>query len=124
MDKDENVILTKTYNFELNIIRLYKELVYYQKEFDLSRQLLRSATSIGSNSEEAVGAQSRKDFSAKFSIAYKESRETKYWLRLLRDSQILKTDTANNLIKDCEEIQKIITSILKTTKAFVIDKTN
>ena len=117
MDKNENVILTKTYSFALNIIKLYKELVYNQKEFDLSRQLLRSATSIGSNAEEAAGAQSRKDFIAKFSIAYKESRETNYWLRLLRDSRILAADTANNLISDCEEIQKIITSILKTTKA-------
>ncbi len=116
MAKDENIILTKTYNFALKIIKLYKELIYNQKEFDLSRQLLRSATFIGSNAEEAAGAQSRKDFIAKFSIAYKESRETNYWLRLLRDSQIIKSDTANNLIVDCEEIQKIITSILKTTK--------
>ncbi|MBA7524469.1 hypothetical protein ES705_16607 [subsurface metagenome] len=117
MAKSENIILTKSYEFALKIVKLYKKLVYNQKEFDLSRQLLRSGTSIGSNAEEATGAQSRKDFIAKFSIAYKESRETKYWLRLLRDSEIIESDSANELITDCEEIQKIITSILKTTKA-------
>ncbi len=117
MAKSENIILTKSYEFALKIIKLYKELIYNQKEFGLSRQVLRSGTSIGANAEEAVGAQSKKDFIAKFSIAYKESRETKYWLRLLKDSEIIDSVSANKLITDCEEIQKIISSILKTTKA-------
>ena len=117
MSREENIILSKTYQFALRIISLYKILTYKQKEYDLSRQLLRSGTSIGSNTEEAVGAQSRKDFIAKLSIAYKESRETKYWLRLLKDSDIIDKIMADQLITDCEEIQKILTSILKTTKS-------
>lgn len=117
MAKSENIILSKSYEFALKIVKLYKNLIYQQKEYELSRQLLRSGTSIGANSEEAAGAQSRKDFIAKFSIAYKEARESSYWLRLLRDSGIIEGDLANELISDCEEIQKIIASILKTTKA-------
>ncbi len=117
MAKNENIILVKSYEFALKIIHLYKDLIYNQKEYVLSKQILKSGTSIGANSEEASGAQSKKDFIAKFSIAYKESRETNYWLRLLRDSEIIERESANNLISECEEIQKILTSILKTSKA-------
>ncbi|MFT5917342.1 MAG: four helix bundle protein [Flammeovirgaceae bacterium] len=79
--KTENVILTKSYQFSLRIIKLYVHLKSEKKEYELSKQVLRSGTSIGANSEEGVGAQSKKDFIAKFSIAYKEDRETHYWLR-------------------------------------------
>lgn len=82
----ENIILTKSYNFALRIVILYKELCENKKEFVLSKQLLRSGTSIGANLEETMGGQSKKDFLAKITIAYKEARETHYWIRLLIDS--------------------------------------
>lgn len=111
----ENLILQKTYSFALKIIRVYI-LLKDDKEYLLSKQLLRSATSIGANAEEGSAAQTRKDFIAKFSIALKEAKETHYWLRLLRDSNILEKATADVLMIECEEIQKIITSILKTSR--------
>jgi four helix bundle protein len=111
-----SVILDKSYSFALKIIKVYQYLSKSKKEFELSRQILRSGTSIGANSEEATGAQSRKDFIAKFSIAYKEARETNYWLRLLKDSGYIEEKQANELINDCTEIQKIIASILVSSK--------
>ena len=111
----ENLILQKTYSFALKIIRVYI-LLKDDKEYLLSKQLLRSATSIGAKAEEGSAAQTRKDFIAKFSIALKEAKETHYWLRLLRDSNILEKATADVLMIECEEIQKIITSILKTSR--------
>lgn len=82
----------------------------------MSKQILRSGTSIGANVEEAIGGQSRKDFAAKLSIAYKEARETKYWLRLLRDADILDKRLAESLLLDAEEILKIIGSIKQTMR--------
>ncbi|MEL6918888.1 MAG: four helix bundle protein, partial [Bacteroidota bacterium] len=87
-----------------------------EREFILSKQLLRSGTSIGSNISEANGAISKADFSAKISIAYKESLETKYWLNLLKDSDYISANLANKLIIDADELSKIMFSILKTTR--------
>jgi four helix bundle protein len=87
-----------------------------QKEFVLSKQVLRSGTSIGANVEEAIGGQSRRDFLSKCSIAYKEARETRYWLRLLRDTDYLTPQQAESLLTDVDEILRILTSIIKTTK--------
>jgi four helix bundle protein len=112
----ENIILSKTYSFALKIVKLYRFLREEQREFELSKQILRSGTSIGANSEEASAAQSRKDFISKYSIALKETRETRYWLRILRDSDYIKPAIAKTYIDDCEEILRIITAILKTTK--------
>ncbi|GAB7257032.1 hypothetical protein OBPA_14970 [Polaribacter sp. OB-PA-B3] len=84
--KKDNIIQTKSYNFAVRIIKLYKHLSQEKKEFVLSKQLLRSGTSIGANIEEAIGGQSRKDFLAKLTIAYKEARESHYWIRLLKDT--------------------------------------
>lgn len=112
----ENPARDKSYDFALRIIKLYKYLVEDKKEYVLSKQILRSGTSIGANMEEALGGQSRRDFLAKVSIAYKETRETHYWLRLLRDSSFLKNKTAQSLLDDCEELLKIFGSIQKTTK--------
>ncbi len=81
--KSENVVQTKSYNFALRVIKLYKYLSQEKKEFILSKQLLRSGTSIGANIEESIGGQSKADFFAKLTIAYKETRESKYWIRLL-----------------------------------------
>lgn len=112
----ENVIQNKTCAFSLKIVKLYKRLVDEKREYVLSKQLLRCGTSIGADIEEAIGGQSQKDFYAKLTISYKEARETKYWLRLLNDSDYLEEDTANNLLNDVEEIPRIIGSIQKTIK--------
>ena len=84
-----NVIRDKSYAFAIRVVNLYKYLVYTKKEFVLSKQVLRSGTSIGANVEEAIGAQSSKDFIAKLSISYKEARETNYWIRLLKDTNFI-----------------------------------
>jgi len=112
----ENIIQKKSFNFALRIINLYKYLIENKKEFILSKQLLRSGTSIGANIEEAIGGQSRKDFVSKFSIAYKESRETLYWIKLLKESNYLNQNQSSSLINDCEELVKIITKIQKSLK--------
>ncbi|MCD4681628.1 MAG: four helix bundle protein [Bacteroidales bacterium] len=111
----ENVIQIKSYNFALRIIKAYQYLKSKQ-EYDLGRQLLRSGTSIGANIEEAIGGQSEKDFFAKMNISHKESRETHYWLRLLKDSAIIEDKLSTSLIKDCEELLKLSTSIITTMK--------
>lgn len=113
----ENIIQLKTYSFALEIVKVYKHLCEDQKEFVLSKQLLRSGTSIGANIEEAIGGQSEKDFYAKLTISYKEARETKYWLRLLIDSGYLNQEKANKILVDIEEILRIIGSIQKTMKS-------
>jgi four helix bundle protein len=113
----ENVIQTKSYQFSLKIITTYKSLVENNKEYVLAKQLLRSGTSIGANIEEAIGGQSDRDFLSKISIAYKEARETHYWLRLLRDSGFLLPENAALLLNECDEILKILSSILKTIKS-------
>lgn len=94
--KTENKILEMSFDFSLQIISLYKKLIE-NKEYVLSKQLLRSATSIGANVEEAMAAQSRKDFISKMSIASKEARETRYWLRLLEKSKLVNIDYSDYL---------------------------
>ena len=111
----ENIILTKTYNFAIRIVNLHTHLHKTTHTFDIARQLLRSGTSIGANTEEAVGAESKKDFIHKLSIAYKEARETKYWLRLLRDTNILEKKLAQSMINDCDDILAIIGRIKITS---------
>lgn len=117
----DNVIIKKSFEFALRIVRLSKYLNEEKKEYVLSRQILKSGTSIGANVEESLGGQSDKDFIARLSIAYKEARETNYWLRLLKESDILEEKIANSLIDDCIELEKIITSILKTMKEKTIN---
>ncbi len=115
MEKKENIIRDKTYDFALKVISTFKEL-QNRREFVLSKQLIRSATSVGANIEEGVQGQSKKDFIHKFSIAQKEITETIYWLRLLRDSDYLPTNNAEPLIESAKEIQRIITAIIITAK--------
>ena len=112
----ESILREKSYQFALRIIKLYKFISTEKKEFVLSKQILRSGTSIGANVEEATQAQSKTDFVHKLSIAQKESAETNYWLRLLRDSEFLTEKQAESLLVDCEEIQKMLTSSIKTSK--------
>ena len=112
--KKENIILDKSFDFALQIIELYKQLVA-EKEFILSKQLLRSGTSIGANVEEATAGISRKDFTAKMSIASKEARETRYWLRLLAKSTLVNLDFKKHL-DEIENIINILTAIVKTSQ--------
>ena len=112
--KTENKIVSLTFDFSLEIIRLYKSLVD-RKEYVISKQLLRSATSIGANVEEANAAQTKKDFIAKMSIASKEARETKYWLRLLDKRKLVPLDYSTFLTL-IEHIINIITKIVKTSQ--------
>ncbi len=113
----DSILKSKSYNFALRTIKLYKYLVEEHREYVLSKQILRSGTSIGANIEEANQAQSRADFIHKLSIAHKEAFETHYWLRLLRDSEMLELKLAESLLAECEEIQRMLTSSIKTTKA-------
>ena len=114
--KHNNIVREKSYKFALRIIELYKYLNYEKKEYALGKPLLLCCTSIGANIEEAIGGQTEKDFYTKITIAYKETRETNYWLRLLKDSGILDTKIANSLLKGCDELLKIIGSIQLTLK--------
>lgn len=112
----ENLVQNRSYDYALKIVSAYKFLSLTKKEFILSKQLLRSGTAIGANVEEAIGGQSRKDFSSKLSIAYKEARETSYWIRILLDSDYLEKELADSLLLDCNEILRIIGSIQRTIR--------
>tara|TARA_R110002153_G_scaffold2710_3_gene13009 strand:+ start:1073 stop:1423 length:351 start_codon:yes stop_codon:yes gene_type:complete len=112
----ENIVQVKSYAFAIKIVNTFKVLQQDSKEFVLSRQLLRAGTSIGANIEEAIGGQSRKDFFAKLTIAYKEARETKYWIRLLTDTKYLDKETSRILLEDIEELLRIIGSNQKTIR--------
>ena len=114
--KKDNVIQIKSYAFAVRIVKLYQHLCETKKEFVLSKQLLHSGTSIGANIEEAIDGQSKKDFFAKLTIAYKEARETHYWIRLLTDTNYLNQNESKSLLQDIEELLKIIGSIQKTIR--------
>ena len=116
MNDIRDKLKNKSYRFALRIIGLYKFLCDEKKEYVLSKQILRSGTSIGANIEEANAGQTKKDFLAKMSIASKEARETLYWLKLLRDSDYIEEKIAKSLINDIEELVRILTSIVKTTQ--------
>jgi len=110
----ESLIQKKSFKFALKIIELYKKLQTLN-EYVISRQLLRSGTSIGANVEEASAGQSRKDFLAKMAIASTEARETQDWLRLLEESHLVNLDISSEL-QDLNKLIRILTSIVKTTK--------
>ena len=107
-----NVVRDKSFDFALRIVDLYKYLRYEKKEYVLSKQLLRSGTSIGANVEEAQAAQSKKDFISKMSIASKEARETLYWLKLLKYGSYITND---EIINDSNELIRLLTSIVKSS---------
>ena len=109
----KSIIHEKSFLFALEVIELFKGL-QVEREFVLSKQLLRSGTSIGANVEEALAGQSRRDFLAKMSIASKEARETRYWLLLLQKSKLTRLDL-NQAIQNNQELIRILTSIVKTT---------
>ncbi len=112
----DNIIEEKSFDFAVSIVNLYKYLCDSKKEYVLSKQLLRSGTSIGANVAEAQQAQSKADFVSKMSIALKEATETKYWLRLLNATNFLNEPDTKTILADCVEIEKILTSILKSSK--------
>ena len=111
-----NVIQDKSRAFAIEIINCYKFLVEEQHEYVLSKQLLRSGTSVGANARESKNAQSKSDFLNKLSIALKEADETDYWLDLLHATDYLDDAMYDALANDCNEIIKILTSIIKTLK--------
>ena len=111
-----SVMTEKSFSFALRIVKLYQHLSGKKKEFVLSKQVLRSGTSIGANVEESRGAQSTPDFQAKISVAYKEARETSYWLRLLYASKYLTERQFTSLHTDCEELIRILGSTQLTLK--------
>nr|BFF38718.1 four helix bundle protein [Tenacibaculum mesophilum] len=118
MKLEKNPLQNKSYDFALLIIKLSKKLMKENKEFILSKQIVRSGTSVGANIVEANGAISKADFSAKISIAYKECLETKYWLSLLKDSEEIRIEEYKELFEKADEIAKILFSILKTTRIY------
>jgi len=116
--KTENMIVDLSFDFAVETIGLYKVLIE-QKEFVMSKQLLRCGTSIGANVEEAIAGQSRRDFISKMSIASKEARETQYWLKLLNKTQFVSLDYSPYILK-IEHIINIITKIVKTSQELTI----
>lgn len=112
----DNVLYQKAYAFAVRVVKAYQFLSQEKKEFVLSKQLLRCGTSIGANVSEANGAISDADFSAKISISYKESLETKYWLNLLHDTEYLKSNIFNSLLIDADELSKILFTTLRSTR--------
>jgi len=116
MEKKENVVMNKSYVFALRIIKLYKHLLAEQKEYVLSKQILRSGTAIGALVKEAEHAQSKADFINKMNIALKEANETEYWLMLLKDSDYLDERSFQSIHSDSSELIKLLASIVKTSK--------
>ncbi len=115
---DKNIVLNKSFDFSVRVVNLYKYLCKEKKEYVLSKQLLRSGTSIGANINEAQAGQSKKDFIAKMAIASKEARESKYWIDLLIKTDYLEADSKHtkSLLSEIEEIVKLLTSIVKTSQ--------
>ncbi|MBK2257752.1 four helix bundle protein [Francisella philomiragia] len=112
----DNLILDKSFNFSIRVVKLYKYLCENKKEYVLSKQLVRSGTSIGANINEAQAGQSKADFIAKMCIASKEARETKYWINLLIKTDYLDKDDKHvqSIVDDIDEIVKLLTSIIKS----------
>lgn len=114
--KKENVVMSKSYAFALRIVKLYKYLVYEKKEYVLSKQLLRSGTSIGALIKEGEHAQSKADFLNKMNVALKEANETQYWIELLRDSDYLSYEESLSIYDNSNELIRLLASIVKSTK--------
>ena len=112
----DTILYRKAFAFAVRVVRLHQHIVNEKREFVLSKQLLRSGTSIGANISEANGAISQADFSSKISIAYKESLEAKYWLSLLTETEFITENARSSLHKDADELSKILFSILRTTR--------
>ena len=114
---NRSITFDKSKSFSVRIIKLYTYLKDNKKEYILSKQLLRCGTSIGANIAEAECAVSKKDFHAKVHIAYKECAETKYWLEVLHDSELLTDAQFESIFNDCQELYRLLASITKSTKS-------
>ena len=114
--RTQSITETKSFDFALNIIQVYEKIVSEKHEYTLSKQLLRSGTSIGANVSEAIGGYSKNDFRFKISIAHKEARETAYWIKLMAASHYISPTEEFNLIQDVNELIKLLSSTLLTTK--------
>ena len=112
---NKNIVKEKSFDFAIRIVKLYKYLMEEKKEFVLSKQILRCGTSIGANINEAQQGQSKKDFLMKMNISLKECTETKYWIELLRATDYINQEQKDSIINDCIELEKLLTSIVKTT---------
>ena len=112
----DNPIKSKSKKFAVRIVRLYQYLCAEKNEYVLSKQILRSGTSVGANIREALDGQSKADFTAKMSIALKEASETEYWLELLFETDYLSDEQYASLHGDCKELVKMLTSIVKTSR--------
>ena len=115
-DVEENPLIAKTLDFSVRIVNLYKCLRDERHETVMSKQVLRSGTSIGANASEAIAAESTDDFVHKLTISLKEANETKYWILLLHRTQFIKEEEFKSIIKDCQELRKMIGSIISSTK--------
>lgn len=117
----DNIIFNKSKIFAVRIINLYKYLCDTKNEYVISKQLLRSGTSIGANVREAGVAQSKKDFIAKMNIALKEAAESEYWIELLHETNYISKNEFDSIKSDCSEINRLLISIIKTSNNFVAD---
>ena len=120
LQRKENIILAKTDAFGDRILKLYQYLIKEKQEFILSKQILRSGTSIGANTAEARNAQGEKDFINKMNIALKEADETEYWLKKLQSGEYITPCQYESMHNDNEEIIKILTKIIKTMKQKIL----
>jgi four helix bundle protein len=118
----DSIVKNKSYAFAVNVVRLAREL-RQRHEFELSKQVLRSGASIGANIEEALAGISRRDFTAKMGIASKEARETHYWLRLIQDSESITSNAVLPMLRDVEELLRILTAIVKTSQNGTLQET-
>ncbi len=112
----KSIVYEKAFEFAVEVIKLYKYLSGEKKEYVLSKQILRSGTSIGANIKEALQGQTKKDFIYKINISLKEASETEYWLELLRASNYIDQKTHEQLLTSCQELIKILTAIIKSSK--------
>ena len=118
-DAETNAVLMKSFAFAVRCVNLRKYLIKEKGEYDMSRQLLRCGTSIGANIKEALRGQTRPDFGTKMNISLKEASESEYWIELLQATEYLTPEQGDNLLKDCRELIKLLTSVVKTTFAKV-----
>ena len=114
--KEENIIAAKSYAFAVRCVKLYKYLCDEKNDYTIGRQLMRSGTSIGANVKEATRGISKADFTAKMSISLKEASETEFWIEVLRDTDYITEEQADSMLKDCNELLKLLMSIVKTSK--------
>ncbi|MCL2103704.1 MAG: four helix bundle protein [Kiritimatiellaeota bacterium] len=117
----DNIVLVKSKSFAIRVVRLYQHLTETKKEFVLSKQLLRSGTSVGANVREAVNAQSKKDFVSKMGVALKEAAESEYWIELLAETSYLTTVESESIAQDCKELVRLLVSIIKSGKQGLIN---